>query len=101
MAIDSVKADKLGTAPLKAELDRIAAMQSVADVPGVVAHEMRLGVRALIGPGVYQDAKKSDQMALYLNQGGLGLPNRDYYFNTDSRTKNIRAEYLKHVANTF
>ena len=101
VAIDSVKADKLGTAPLKAELDRIAAMQSVADVPGVVAHEMRLGVRALIGPGVYQDAKKSDQMALYLNQGGLGLPNRDYYFNTDSRTKNIRAEYLKHVANTF
>ena len=101
VAIDSVKADKLGTAPLKAELDRIAAMQSVADVPGVVAHEMRLGVRALIGPGVYQDAKKSDQMALYLNQGGLGLPNRDYYFNTDSRTKNIRAEYLKHVANTL
>ncbi|GAB3877921.1 M13 family metallopeptidase [Hymenobacter segetis] len=101
VGMDSVKADQLGAAPLKPELDRIAAMKSVADVPGVIAHEIPLGVRALIGPVVYQDAKKSDQIALYLNQGGLGLPNRDYYFNTDSRTKNIRAEYLKHVANTF
>jgi putative endopeptidase len=50
---------------------------------------------------VGQDDKNSDKMALYLRQAGLGLPNRDYYFNTDSRTKNIRAEYLKHVANTF
>jgi putative endopeptidase len=40
-------------------------------------------------------------MAVYLWQAGLGLPDRDYYFNTDSRTKNIRREYLKHVANTF
>jgi putative endopeptidase len=101
VGIDSVEADKLGATPLKAELDRIAAMKTGAEVPGVIAHEIPLGVRALIGPGVYQDAKNSDQMALYLNQGGLGLPNRDYYFNTDSRTKNIRAEYLRHVANTF
>ena len=40
-------------------------------------------------------------MALYLHQSGLGLPNRDYYFNTDSRTKKIRALYVRHVANTF
>ena len=101
VGMDSVKADKLGATPLKPELDRIAAMKSVADVPGVVAHEIRLGVNALIGPRVSQDDKNSDKMALYLRQTGLGLPNRDYYFNTDSRTKNIRAEYLKHVANTF
>ena len=101
VGMDSVKADRLGAAPLKAELDRIAALQTAADVPGVIARLVPLGVRALIGPGVYQDAKKSDQMALYLNQSGLGLPNRDYYFNTDTRTKNIRAEYVKHVANTF
>lgn len=101
MGLDSVKADKLGAAPLKPELDRIAAMKTVAEVPGVIAHEIPLGVRALIGPGVSQDDKNSDKMALYLRQSGLGLPNRDYYFNTDSRTKNIRAEYVKHVANTF
>ena len=99
--MDSVKADKLGATPLKPELDRIAAMKSVAEVPSVVAHEIRLGVTVLIGPRVGQDDKNSDKMALYLRQSGLGLPNRDYYFNTDSRTKNIRAEYLKHIANTF
>ncbi|MCI1188121.1 M13 family metallopeptidase [Hymenobacter sp. DH14] len=101
VGMDSVKADKLGATPLKAELDRIAAMKTAADVPGVIAHEIPLGVRALIGPRVGQDDKNSDKMVLYLRQSGLGLPNRDYYFNTDTRTKNIRAEYLKHVANTF
>ena len=101
VGMDSVKADKLGYTPIKPELDRIAAMKTVAEVPSVVAHEIRLGVNALIGPRVSQDDKNSDKMALYLRQSGLGLPNRDYYFNTDSRTKNIRTEYLKHVANTF
>ena len=101
VGMDSVKANQLGYTPLKPELDRIAAMKTVAEIPGVVAHQIRLGVNALIGPRVGQDDKNSDKMALYLRQAGLGLPNRDYYFNTDSRTKNIRAEYLKHVANTF
>ena len=101
VGLDSVKADQLGATPLKAELDRIASMKTVAEVPGVIAHEIPLGVNALIGPRVSQDDKNSDKMALYLRQAGLGLPNRDYYFNTDSRTKNIRAEYLKHVANMF
>ena len=101
VGMDSVKADELGATPLKPELDRIAAMKTIAEVPGVIAHEIPLGVNALIGPRVGQDDKNSDKMALYLRQAGLGLPNRDYYFNTDSRTKNIRAEYLKHVANIF
>jgi len=101
VGLDSLKADKLGIAPIKAELDRITAMKTVAEVPGVIAHEIPLGVSALIGPRVGQDDKNSDKMALYLRQSGLGLPNRDYYFNTDSRTKNIRREYLRHVANTF
>jgi putative endopeptidase len=101
VGIDSLKADKLGTTPIKPELDRIAAMKTAADVPGVIAHEIPLGVRALIGPRVSQDDKNSDKMALYLHQSGLGLPNRDYYFNTDTRTKNIRRAYVRHIANTF
>jgi putative endopeptidase len=101
VGIDSVKANQLGATPLKPELDRIAAIKTAADVPSVVAHEIRLGVRALIGPRVSQDDKNSDKMVLYLHQSGLGLPNRDYYFNTDTRTKNIRRAYVRHVANTF
>ena len=99
--IDSLKANQLGATPIKLELDRIAAMKTVAEVPGVIAHEIPLGVRALIGPRVGQDDKNSDKMALYLRQSGLGLPNRDYYFNTDSRTKKVRSEYLKYLSSTF
>ncbi len=101
VGIDSVKADKLGYTPIKPELDRIAAIKTPADVPGVIAQEIKIGVRALIGPRVSQDDKNSDKMALYLHQSGLGLPNRDYYFNTDTRTKNIRRAYLRHVASMF
>ncbi|MBC7447918.1 MAG: M13 family metallopeptidase [Hymenobacteraceae bacterium] len=99
--MDSVKADKLGTAPIKPYLARIAAMQSAADVPAVVAQLLPLGVQGLLSPAVEQDAKRSDRMVVYLYQGGLGLPNRDYYFNTDARTRNIRRQYERHVAVTL
>ncbi len=101
VAMDSVKADKLGYSPIKPALDRIAAMTSVTEVPGIIAQEIKLELNALIGLRVGQDDKNSDKMALYLHQAGLGLPNRDYYFNTDTRTKNIRRAYVRHVANTF
>jgi putative endopeptidase len=101
VGIDSVKANKLGYEPIKAEVDEIMDMESIDQVPGEIARLIPLGVRALIGPRVSQDDKNSDKMALYLHQSGLGLPNRDYYFNTDTRTKNIRRAYVRHVANTF
>lgn len=101
VGMDSVKANQLGYTPIKPELDRIAALKSVADVQAEIARLIPLGVDALIGPNVQQDAKNSDKMALYLLQAGLGLPNRDYYVNTDTRTKNIRRAYVRHLANTF
>jgi len=101
VGIDSAKADKLGYTPIKPELDRIAGLKTPADVQAEIARLIPLGVDALIGPNVQQDAKNSDKMALYLSQAGLGLPNRDYYFNTDTRTKNIRRAYVRHVANVF
>ena len=101
VGIDSVKANQLGYQPIKPELDRIAALKSAADVQAEIARLIPLGVDALIGPAVQQDAKNSDKMALYLWQSGLGLPNRDYYFNTDTRTKTIRRAYVRHVAATF
>ncbi len=101
VGMDSAKADQLGTAPIRPLLDRIAGIRSGADVPGVLAELLPKKIDALIGPYVQQDAKASDRMVVYLYQAGLGLPNRDYYFNTDSRTKNIRAEYVKHVGAIF
>lgn len=99
--MDSVGINKQGAAPLKPELDRIGAIRSGADVPAVVARLQMMGVDALIGPYVGQDAKNSEKMALQLYQSGLGLPNRDYYFNKDLRTRNIRRQYERHVQRMF
>ncbi|MBK7692177.1 MAG: hypothetical protein IPJ31_14090 [Bacteroidetes bacterium] len=55
------------------------------------------GASPLYDMYIGQDLMNSDKNRLYLSQGGLGLPDRDYYFNTDTRTKTIRDEYLKHI----
>lgn len=96
--MDSVAVDKQGLAPLKPELDRLAALRTPAEVQAAIARLIPLNVNALVGLFVAQDAKNSEKMALYLWQAGLGLPNRDYYFNKDKRTATIRNEYGGHVA---
>ncbi|MET4107415.1 M13 family metallopeptidase [Hymenobacter sp. UYP22] len=99
--MDSATINKQGVAPLKTELNRIQAIKSVADVQATIARLQPLGVNALIGYYVGQDAKNSEKMALQLWQSGLGLPNRDYYFNKDARTSNIRKEYSQHLTKMF
>lgn len=97
-ATDSAKSESQGIAPLQAELARIAAAQNPADIMAVAAHQHSIGVGSFFSEGVSQDAKRSDVMAYYLNQGGLGMPNRDYYFGKDERTTKIRAAYPAYVA---
>jgi putative endopeptidase len=63
-----------------------------------VLTELQLcGVNPAYSIGVGQDMKLSDQNSVYLSQGGLGMPDRDYYFNMDTRTQHIRTEYLSHM----
>lgn len=99
--MDTARIDKQGIQPLKAELDRIDAIRSALDVKAAIARLQVIGVGALFNVFVSQDSKNSEKMALYLWQGGLGLPNRDYYVNTDSRTTSIRKEYIGHIAKMF
>ena len=101
VGLDSARADKLGAQPIQQELARIAALKLVGDVPGEIARLLPLGVNALVSVEVAQDDKNSAKMAVHLWQDGIGLPNRDYYFNTDARTRRIRAQYVRHVAATF
>ena len=54
-----------------------------------------------MGGGIYQDEKKSDRMALHLLQGGLGMPNRDYYFNTDEKSTKVRNAYQVYLNKSF
>ncbi len=100
-AMDTMGIEKAGISPLKAELDKIAALQTPKDVMAQAAHMHTYGVGVFFGEGVSQDAMNSEVMAYYMSQGGLGLPNRDYYFNTDERTTRIRNEYPKYIAKVF
>lgn len=95
--MDTVAIDKQGVKSIQPELDRIDAISNKQDLLNVIALHQTYGVAPLFGMYIFQDEKKSDQQALHIYQGGIGLPDRDYYFNTDARTVNIRKEYVAHL----
>ena len=98
-AMNDAKADQLGLIPLKAELDHIDAIMTVQDAINESFALQRLGVETLFGLDVSQDEKKSDEMAVHIQQGGLGLPDRDFYFNQEAGVASIRKEYVSHLHN--
>jgi len=100
-AMDTTSIEKNGLSPLQPELDKIAAMKTKEDVLAQAAHMHSYGVGVFYDGGVSQDPKHSDVEAYFLMQGGLGLPNRDYYFNIDKRTTDIRNQYPKYIATIF
>lgn len=99
--MDTVSIEKAGTGPLSDELNRIKGLKTPQDVMTQAARMHTYGVRVFYGDDVSQDEKNSDAYAYHMWQGGLGMPNRDYYFNTDPRTTHVRDEYPKYVATIF
>ena len=97
--MDTITIEKQGLSPVQPELDMIAAIKNRTDLFATVALLQKEGAGVMFGMFIDQDAKNSEQWALYLWQGGLGLPNRDYYFRDDARTENIRKEYKIYLAN--
>ena len=97
MGMDSTKIEKEGLAPIQPLLDKINAITDVKSLVATVTDLKKIGSSTLFSDFVSQDAKKSDVMAYTLWQGGLGLPEREYYFKSDSTTINIRNEYLKYI----
>jgi putative endopeptidase len=97
-AMDSAKVEQQGTQYLKPYFDQITAIKDVPSLINVLSKLNKIGVSALFNDYVAQDDKNSDVMAFRMDQGGLGLPEREYYFNTDSSTTNIRNAYLRHIA---
>jgi putative endopeptidase len=96
--LDTATLEKQGLAPIQPQLDLIDKMQNTADLLHVAALLNTYQVRSLFSIGIEQDAKNSSKMILSLGQGGISLPNRDYYFKTDARTTGIRNDYrTKHV----
>jgi len=99
--MDSTGIEKEGLDPLKPDLIKIEKVSSFDEFLKVSAELGKSGVDALMGGGIYQDEKKSDRMALHLSQGGLGMPDRDYYFNTDEKSTNVRNAYQVYLYNSF
>jgi putative endopeptidase len=100
-AMNQPLADKLGLSPLKAELARIDAVHDLNSALDEGFALQPLGVDAFFDFGVSQDEKKSDVMAVHLGQGGLGLPERDYYFNNEPGVAKARAAYVEHLQRMF
>ena len=95
-------ADKLGATPLNKVLESIDHLKSGKDFAGLnLELEKVYGSGELVRIGVEQDQKDSSKQILGTGQGGLSLPDRDYYLNTDDRSITIRNQYLAHVTKMF
>ena len=95
--MDTLAIDKLGISPLKNELDAINTIKDTPSLIKSIGHLHSLGCSAAFTFYVYQDDKNSSKNILQVMQGGLGLGQRDYYFNTDAETVKIREEYVRHL----
>src|SRR6266849_6477229 len=100
-AMDTAKAERLGIHPLDGELARIDAIRNANDALDVAFAQNPIQIGSFFNFGVYQDEKKSDLMSVHLSQGGLGLPDRDFYVNPDTGVAHIREEYVAHIARTL
>ncbi len=95
--MDTITIEKLGLSPLKQDLDKIKAIKDVPSLLAAIGYLHTIGANPAFSLYVSQDDKNSAKYAVFLSQGGLGMGNRDYYFNTDKETVNIRNEYVKHL----
>lgn len=93
-AMDEAKIEKQGLGPIAPLLAKIDSIQSIPSLVSVVIELKKIGSMPLFSDFVTQDDKQSDLMAYKLWQGGLGLPEREYYFKDDSATIEIRKKYV-------
>jgi predicted metalloendopeptidase len=95
--IDEAAVNKAGAAPLKPELDRIAAIKDKTQMLEVMAHEQLVGPNPLLGFGSSPDLHNADLTIAFIDQSGLSLPDRDYYLKDDAPTVAIRKAFVDHV----
>jgi putative endopeptidase len=100
--MDEALVEKRGIEPLREQLDAIARLKSAQELAPVVAQlQLIYGRSLLFAAGSTQDLDNSELMIAELDQGGLGLPDRDYYTRDDDKSKQTRARYLEHVQKVF
>jgi putative endopeptidase len=100
-AMDSAGIEKNGYLPVKSELDSITAIKSKSELFHEIAKEYAINHAPFFSFYVSADDRNSLINMAHFDQGGLGLPSRDYYFKTDSSTKKIRDAYIAFITKTF
>ncbi len=100
-AMDTIAIEKNGLKPLESWFKQIDGIKTIQDASLLMAQLERIGVGTLIGSYITQDAKNSNVMALQFWQTGIGLPEREYYFKSDSATIEIRKAYTSLIARTL
>ncbi len=100
--MDESAVNQRALAAVQPQLDAIAALKSVRDIAPLTANvTLPFGGTLLFPAGSTQDPDNSEQVIAYLDQGGLGLPDRDYYTKDDAKSKEIREKYVQHVQKVF
>jgi len=99
--MDTDTVDKIGAKALKPQLDAIASLKSIKDLAAYNARQDRRGGSAFFNVGIQQDQKDSSQQIAGTGQGGITLPDRDYYLNQTPRYQKIRAQYMDHMQKMF
>jgi putative endopeptidase len=95
--LDEPAIDAKGAAPLAPLLEKIGALATVSDLPPLVAELHAIGVNVFFQFGSQADFKDASVEMALADQGGLGLPDRDYYFKDDAKSVELRAKYVDHI----
>jgi len=99
--MDTTAIDAAGLKPLASDFAAIDAISDRKSLDAEIARLQREGANVLFRFNSGQDIKDSTRVIANANQGGLGMPDRDYYFRDDEKSKQLRADYLRHVAKMF
>jgi putative endopeptidase len=99
--MDETEVEKLGAKPLQADLTAIHNLASTKDLATLIATLHLQGIPGVFNSRSTQDPDDSDEVIVNVSQGGLGLPDRDYYLKDDAKSKETREHYLQHVQKIF
>ena len=101
MVMDSTTRNAQGVEPVKPLMDEVAALKDKSEIIPLMARNTRVGIGGFFGTGIGTDIMDSNSNQLGLYQGGLSLPEKEYYSDNDEITLNIRAKFQEYVVNMF
>jgi putative endopeptidase len=101
VGMDSIRAQQLGTKPIEGDLSRIESIKNQLDLQKMIAYLHSRGINPLFNLMAEADSKNSNMVIGWLFQGGLGMPDRDYYVESNEHTKELQKAYIDYVSRLF